>query len=418
MIIKRGKDNIINSGAFIFICMWFLIPIVQVVTGKAFLLLLLISWVLSSNWRYLIVSVFNNIWFFIWYMYMLLLLMFGIWKYGLLQPISFFVDVPLFFLGAIIFSYYNTKKNYSLLAKGCIVSLFCIFIGSINSFFMLLQNPLASRILATGQIQSKEFANMGIGGYGYVYASVMFMVIAIYLLKNKLSINIKMKIFLLLLCIINFIFIIKASYTIAILCAIFLSVLSIIRFKNLKLLLFTGIFIIVLFLIFKQQVGYYLISLASYLPKGQVSYGKILDLAQGFISNDFGPESIGRFDLYAKSIDVFCSSPFLGEIGNADTYYSIGRHSAWFDLLGAFGLIGGLPIFVYLLSKMSHMIKLWKSNEYVNYLVIIQLYILFLGFINPIIYSYEIGFVFFLLVPSFPFILHGKELGENKVKEV
>lgn len=404
MVIKSEQDNIVNCCAFIMLCMWFLIPKLQIVTGKFFLFVLLISWILSSNFKYILQSIIHNIWFFVWYSYMLLLLIFGLWEYGFVEPISFFIDVPLFFLASIIFSYYYSKKNFLILAKGCIVSLLSIFIGSINSLIKLFQYPMASRILATGQIESKKYAYMGIGGYSYVYASVMIMVLVIYLLKTENLHNAKIKIALLILYIVNFMFVIKASYTIAILFAIFLSVVSLVKIRNLNWLMFIGMLCGGFLIMLKKQIGYILVFLAESLPNGQVSYGKILDFAQGLISNKFGVESLNRFKLYLKSVSCFLNNPMYGRIWSTNANYSIGNHSAWLDLLGAFGLIGSLPIFILLFLKFRRMIKLWKYNDYANYVAIVQLYVFIFGFINPIINVYEFGFVLFLITPSLPYI--------------
>ncbi len=417
MVIKREQASKINSSVFILICIWFCMPKVQVVTGKTFLFLLLISWIVTADWNCLFKSISWNKWFLVWYIYMLLLLILGVWEYGLSGASSFFIDVPLFFLGALIFSYYKAIDNNILLGKGCMVSLFCILIGSLNSIFKLLQYPMASRILATGSMESKEYAQMGIGGYSYVYASVMIMVSVIYLLKTKKSVSIRYKTFLLILYIVNFIFIIKASYTIAIIFAIFLSAISLISFKNLKWLMLIGVISSVLIIIFRAQVGYFLIIIANNLPQGLASYGKILDFAQGLTSNNFGSETINRLDLYMKSVNCFFNSPLFGRIWSNNTEYAIGNHSTWFDLLGAFGLIGSLPIFIFIILKFKNMIKLWNHNDYGNYIVIILLYVSIFGFINPIISAYEFGFILFLLVPSFPYIIYANEQKEDKVEE-
>ena len=74
---------------------------------------------------------------------------------------------------------------------------------------------------------------------------------------------------------------------------------------------------------------------------------KVADMRYDLNHDDGTSDLAGRGLLYGRSIDAFISSPIIG----TDDYSLIGGHSAVFDRMGAFGLIGFIPfLFIFILS--------------------------------------------------------------------
>ena len=147
------------------------------------------------------------------------------------------------------------------------------------------------------------------------------------------------------------------------------------------------------------HVGGLLTRLAESLPEAAVARDKILDVARGFGGGGFGDQSAYRMELYARSFKEFIKSPVFGQTTSL-LPGDLGGHSAWVDLLGAFGVVGSLPLLFFLLRQAWRRVHRSGQSLFGSTLIIAYLYVIVLGFINPVIYLSQIGFALFFIVPA------------------
>ena len=102
--------------------------------------------------------------------------------------------------------------------------------------------------------------------------------------------------------------------------------------------------------------------------------------------------------VYQVSIDGFCKSPIVGngyKFGNIfekDNMVWVGNHSTFWDTLAQFGLIGGIPLFVFLLYPLR---RARKDGEDLVYLL--PFYIMLC--LNPVLNCYHVMLIIYLIIP-------------------
>ena len=102
--------------------------------------------------------------------------------------------------------------------------------------------------------------------------------------------------------------------------------------------------------------------------------------------------------VYQVSIDGFCKSPIVGngyKFGNIfekDNMVWVGNHSTFWDTLAHFGLIGGIPLFVFLLYPLR---RARKDGEDLVYLL--PFYIMLC--LNPVLNCYHVMLIIYLIIP-------------------
>lgn len=118
--------------------------------------------------------------------------------------------------------------------------------------------------------------------------------------------------------------------------------------------------------------------------------------------------------VYQKSIDGFINSPLIGNGFKSGNVYSqnkdedsgIGNHSSVLDALAQFGLIGGVPLLLFLFYPF----KLSKIKNF-DRLHLIPFYIM--SCLNPTIRCYHVMLIVYLIIPSMETIFNEKKL-KNK----
>jgi O-antigen ligase len=120
-------------------------------------------------------------------------------------------------------------------------------------------------------------------------------------------------------------------------------------------------------------------------------------------------ETTGRVQLNMLSIASFERSPLIG-VGpyttvrqNSGLYVLVGGHSSWLDQLAEYGLLGFLPVVVFLLLRTMRVLRSVTSksvtNEAVAHLVTVIVYIGG-GIFNPVLFVPSIRVVVFMLAPG------------------
>jgi len=303
-----------------------------------------------------------------------------------------------------IFIFYINNKNLVYIKYLCYFLIFdWLFLG-LNTYAYLQKNPLVARYLSTGTITKKKLLGennfAGIGSYGYFYSlvSLIIMLTFNFLYKNN------KKIAILLLLIMSFIILIKAAFTIAILFSVlFIIIIIIFKYFYINKQIFISsmaIGIISLFLFGPMFSSLcLLVSDINGIPI-EVSV-RLIELAN-FLSgeNIFKTDLNARFTLYSDSIRVFSDNMLFGAAINPQKIKLIGGHSAWFDLLGTFGL-PSLLFFFFLFDAY----KYCRKKIHHSYQLLVKLYWFYficLGFVNTLLFA-PIYTVWFLFLPLYLF---------------
>ena len=405
---KRFLEGV-NQISCIMICAWMCWPFFNVKTGTLPVLMFFIIWLLTTDFRWLIKKgsldlVFTIMFFMTFFPYIIT----GSLQYGEAGSNVILVNFPLFFAGMFINHYYMYfKKDYVTVGR---IALFCLVmfsIGSVQTIWGLEQFPMASRILATANAPMKDFySSLGIGGFSFVYSAVFVSIALLYfIIGKKPGLNKYYKILITITFVLFVVMILKALYAIALI-LILIGIALILILKNKRRLYLIASFLLIFILVFpKEIIGQGILQLAFLFGEERVIGEKLIDFASSFLQNEMGEQTAGRFQLYLTSLKTFLKNPFFGiygPFGNASD--RIGWHSGWLDLMGLYGLFTTVPMFIAIIINIKKHLFFYSKHPYYRYLLVTQIMFIFFGFINPIIYIYQIGFTFFLIGPSVPFI--------------
>jgi len=107
-----------------------------------------------------------------------------------------------------------------------------------------------------------------------------------------------------------------------------------------------------------------------------------------------------RTDLALNSLKSFLNSPIIGR----GAYYSdssiIGSHSQFIDDFGRYGLLGGIPLIIFVGSVFKRIYRSIKKDGLRNTYFFTIIIFLILSVLNPIL-AYGIMFSIFTIVPIY-----------------
>ena len=147
-------------------------------------------------------------------------------------------------------------------------------------------------------------------------------------------------------------------------------------------------------------------NIAYLFEDNDIIYTKFVDLAQVFLENSTGSQTENRGHLYLTSLNTFIHNPLFGIYGPLGDQLNskIGGHSGWLDLMAMYGVFGSLPLFLGILLNFKKQLLFYSGHPYFVFLLIVQFLFICFGFLNPVIYVYQIGFAIFVVAPSLPFL--------------
>lgn len=400
----------VNQLAIILISMWIAIPYVRSIVGIMFLFFCLIVWFITTDLRWLTEKWTMDLLFvIIFFITFIPYLMTGNLKYGEFGADIITISFPLFLIGIFINHYYMYyKKDYKTLGRIALFTIIFFMIGSIQTYFGLLDHPMASRELASGRADYiEQYTKLGIGGFGHIYSVVFLLIASLYPLMRKVpSFKVRHKILIVVFIISIFQMLLQASYATSLI-LVFLGFLLISISRN-KWLLATlmAISFIILLILDQRILSDFFLTIADLLSWNNVLNEKFVDLSRSLSSGFGGSQVEYRMALYSSSFATFLANPLFGingpfSVANSGT---IEGHSGWFDLLGYYGLFTALPLFIAFYFNFKKHIKTYKNTYYASILLIIYFLFIIFGAINPILYVIEIGFVIFCVIPAVPYI--------------
>lgn len=390
------SDSRLNALALYAVCAWFSVPSVSAALGLTGCLMVLALWAVTTRYSVLLAAIVHCFSFVYWWAYMLLLMGLGVWWYGDIQASYFLASTALFGVGAIILRYYQLNRNGALLIRASVVTLFGWLGGATVSILWLQTYPMASRELATGRPSEVDYAALGVGGFGYVYATVLVLNAFVYLVRTHVySGLVRSALGSLLGACVVFTLIVSAEYATALISASLLLVVGLVLPRS-RRGRWAGVLMMALAILLGfPRVGVWISSLGRSLSEDSIVAGKFLDLGAALTGGDGGQTS-NRLELYSVSMNAFFDSPFVGQ-SSTSSPVDLGWHSAWLDLLGAFGLVGAIPLFLFIAHQCITQLRETGSSIARGMITLAYFYIFALGFVNPVIYLPHIGFVLFFL---------------------
>lgn len=236
------------------------------------------------------------------------------------------------------FYFYNKRESMTLL----LVLIVDIAIVAVHTLVELMRNPILARAISMGVDAAKELLNgaipVGVGGYGLCYQLVFCGMLLMMLLGRKL----RHRIWIYLSEILIFFVLFSAQITLALIMQV-VGIFAVLMFRSSrkdyvwKVLLLAVIIFAILNL---ERILQFLISFA-----GDEMAQRLEELIN---IRDIGVGSSGdiasRYRLYWKSFSSFLQNPLWGGFGGD----SIGCHSTFLDLLGAYGMLGIMGIIGFL----------------------------------------------------------------------
>lgn len=284
----------------------------------------------------------------------------------------------LLWLLPLIIGYYFTRyriKDITIITKIIVIA---FILTTATTCVGLIQNPFASRELAT--ISSSQDANAimynwkNIGGYEFVYFLVLLYPILILAYKQK-KINV---LFTIVGTAMIFVTVILSEYATALLLIMCTSVLFFCK-KNLSN---HGVYILLIFctliLVFcSEYISQFLTYIAESIGSDTIGE-RFLALAGG--SDTLKAFDDNRIELYQLSLNTFFEHPVLGTFLSGNSV--IGGHSFILDILAQFGLVGGVLLFFMYKKIYKYFIEIFKCQAGYGYILWAFLQTILLSTIN------------------------------------
>lgn len=302
--------------------------------------------------------------------------------------------VPVF----LIAWYILQKKDKRFNQKLDYIIIISFVINAILTLKVLYTNPLAAKILATGEGGS-EYLLKGASGFNVLYSSVLFVPCLFFLISEFKGIRKFLYISVLILILV---YIYMCGYVTAILATI-LSI-SIYLFLNsnkiIKVFLVIPIIFIFTFIINRDIIYDFFIYFSNIINIDQISI-RFHDIANMIKYGDTSADSLMRLDLYMNSIRAFKISPILG-VFYIDPNYSLSGHSTILDILGGTGLFGFIPFIITIIYSYKNSIKNLEKKKYKNCIISCYVTFIFISLLNPQLASPNVLIILMIAIPIIP----------------
>ena len=308
------------------------------------------------------------------------------------------------------------NSNNSVLNKRILLTFgIIILIASVGTFIAERFMPGAVRLTAPGEIDNhtliQSLKRMGMSNYGLPHAIPVLIPAFIAGLKSGL-LSVKQRIILLIVFFASLVIVFYSGATTAILLTLLAIILSILTRMGFSVRYNMGrllpiIIIAVLFVLFSESLGRAFISVGTEMASEEgVGYDvgvRMQELGDYMLNGDKGEDLGGRTERYDVSLKSFYSNPLWGG-GEA------GGHSAIFDILARYGVLGFISWFLFFLSMVSYVRKYIDSRYTTFFYEGILMCVLML--ISKNMASLDMWFCVFVLLPLM--IMQLQELSAKK----
>ena len=311
-------------------------------------------------------------------------------------------QLPLYIWFVILEFYLYSKMP----TKTIIIAFFMLFL--ITAYFTIVGNlahPGASRLLASTltyyATQREQYRAAFIGGYDIVYGAV-FLAMPLTLLAKRHKWIWAIIAGLLVMVVVS-------SYTIAILLMIFMIVCGELRVKNFGALALSMGGILLLVVIFEQQILTWVASLATNIDS-EILARRITSLLSGEYINDFGDDN-NRLTIYYNTILNWLDHPIFGDLLTNVKEYRRSGHSTLLDYLSSFGLLS--VVFFAYLKRYYVIVKQSLSQEYGKLFGIYFLFFVFFGVTDRYETFLSFGVCVFFIAPLLFMMADREEQGDE-----
>lgn len=288
---------------------------------------------------------------------------------------------------------FSKYRNRLILVFG--LTLLITFVGTTSVY---LTNPEVLRLIqAEMNIGNSNlfliYGKMGVESYAMGHALPVFLPILVFVFK--MTKKIKYRIFLLLMLFVLVSLVYMATATTALLLAMILVLVSFFwndKNKAKNIFVLSSLLLVALFFLGNRELLGSVLESINIDPETTYA-GKIRDFQDYANYGKAGDQTGYRFKLYKDSFTTFLSHPIVG-VNNKS---SIGEHSVILDRFAMLGLIGMIPLFVFLSNYMKFVQKK-LTREVRPYFVLGFIYFLLISVLKNII-SFDYIVTCLLIMP-------------------
>lgn len=239
-----------------------------------------------------------------------------------------------------------------------------------------------------------ESSKNNVASYTFVYAIPIF--ISILVISFNKSNNGYIKLLIVLLGILSFVFLLRAQYTLALLIAVIGLLAGFIKTTKSSWLKLISIITVAIMLVFSGDI---LSFMASKVDSSQISL-RLRELSDFFTSGDASGYNLGsRFNLYWKSILAFFASPIWG-----NRSLDFDGHATFLTVLSDTGILGGIPFYYLYFSMRKRIINVICDHN--NFFNVSFVMLVLMGLTNPIHAAFPVGFTVWFVVPLIIMIIN------------
>lgn len=315
----------------------------------------------------------------------------------------------LFLAPALMFDYY--RKDTRTLVILTVVGIVSFLGGAITSIGILIDNPMAARLVSTSLVDTAGYADLaksGVGDYRFTYGVALLLPFLVAIAADSGRTPRHRVSSLACSCVLAY-YLYLATFAMSICIMVAGTLLALfhhIRHPHLRFV--ASIATIITGSLFLAGFGADLMSLASRSVDNKVLSIKADQMAS-LLSGTLRQTGFDRATLYGTSIDTFLEHPvtgvgaYYGVVGSDIAMdHGIGSHSELFDTLARFGLVGAGIYLSILLPLTFRAVSEWKGTAYGA--VASSMWILFILLVcfNAASGQTEIGVTVFLLWPALP----------------
>ena len=291
----------------------------------------------------------------------------------------FFTFLPLLFLYRVIKFSSQQQQNFLLIFSVAIIGYVMI-----QTFEELAANDTATRVWT----DFSAMENKNIGTYNFVYAvSVCVPTLFALLLNVKKGVH---KFVLAIGFIVGFVFLIVAKYTLSLLITVLLCYVAILVSAKKRLTKVITLIITPAFLLF---LPYIIEIFALRVATGSMQI-RLLEVAGYFSGESMGYNLNGRLTLYKDTLDVFLSSPLIG-----DSSMKFDGHATFLTVLSDNGLLGAIPFYWLYFSSKKRVNAILQDPVMEKCFFLAFLSVILTGFVNPIHAALPLPMAAWFVVP-------------------
>ena len=314
----------------------------------------------------------------------------------------------IYFVGIIYFVFildvFKYLKDYKGLALISFVALIVFLITAITTINGLNQFPYASRLLAgglrasMGEAEALQWINLykriGIGGYDYIYGIAILFPVIVCFFKKKWK-NKKINIFYGILTIVLYYTVLKSGYATALIVTTFSGLVALFYNKNVNIFFIVSIVMVIIGLFISTSIFSDLtIFIANLFETGTLLNRKTLEIHDALFENTIRGSVGSRVDLFGISLSSFLSNPLIGGGKTAN----LGGHAIWLDLLGTYGILIVIPMFILFFNRFRESAKNLPNNERFIFLICFINFLL-VGGVNTLS-TISFSCVMFFIIPG------------------